>query len=92
MLRDEQCKKVCRILDDALANRPTERDTLIVAVRTAFDGLKERKKGRWIYRKPLDVFECSVCGSQMVRNIFNYCPWCGAKMMRMKEEGKKNDL
>ena len=35
-LRKEQCKKVCRILDDVLANRPTERDSLIVAVRKAF--------------------------------------------------------
>ena len=35
-LREEQCNKVCRILDDVLANRPTERDSLIVAVRKAF--------------------------------------------------------
>lgn len=40
----------------------------------------EPKKGKWIYHEPLDVFECSVCGRQMVRNIFNYCPWCGARM------------
>ena len=43
------------------------------------------KKGKWIYHEPLDVFECSVCGRQMVRNIFNYCPWCGAKMERSEE-------
>ena len=36
-LREEQCNKVCRILDDVLANRPTERDPLIVAVRKAFE-------------------------------------------------------
>lgn len=47
-MRNEQCRKVCRILDDVLANRPTERDALIVAVKTAFDELKERKTGRWI--------------------------------------------
>ena len=46
-LRNEQCNKVCRILDDVLANRPTERDALIVAVTTAFDELKERKTGEW---------------------------------------------
>lgn len=40
-LREEQCKKVCRILDDVLANRPTERDSLIVAVRKAFKALSE---------------------------------------------------
>lgn len=36
-LRKEQCNKVCKILDDVLANRQTERDTLITAVRTAFE-------------------------------------------------------
>ena len=36
-LREDQCKKVCRILDDVLANRPTQRDSLIVAVRKAFE-------------------------------------------------------
>ena len=36
-LREEQCRNVCRILDDVLANRPTERDSLIVAVRKAFE-------------------------------------------------------
>ena len=40
-LREEQCKKVCRILDNVLANRPTERDSLIVAVRDAFKALAE---------------------------------------------------
>ena len=40
-LREEQCQKVCRILDDVLANRPTERDSLIVAVQTAFDALEQ---------------------------------------------------
>jgi hypothetical protein len=40
-LREEQCKKVCRILDDVLANRPTERDSLIVAVQLAFEALSD---------------------------------------------------
>ena len=40
-LREEQCKKVCRILDNVLANRPTERDSLIVAVRKAFESLEQ---------------------------------------------------
>ena len=40
-LREEQCKKVCRILDNVLANRPTERDSLIVATREAFKALAE---------------------------------------------------
>ena len=44
-LREEQCKKICRILDDVLANRPTERDSLIVAVQLAFESLS---KPHWI--------------------------------------------
>jgi len=44
MIRQEQCNKVCRILDDVLANRPTERDSLIVAVQKAFDALE---KSEW---------------------------------------------
>lgn len=40
-LREEQCKKVCRILDNVLANRPAERDSLIVATRKAFKALAE---------------------------------------------------
>ena len=45
MIRQEQCDKVRRILDNVLANRPTERDSLIVAVQKAFDALE---KQRWI--------------------------------------------
>lgn len=45
MIRQEQCDKVCRILDDVLANRPTKRDSLIVAVQKAFEALE---KQRWI--------------------------------------------
>lgn len=40
-VRNDQCKKVCKILDDALANRPSERDTLIVAVQKAFKALTD---------------------------------------------------
>lgn len=39
-LRNEQCRKVCRIIDDALANRPAERDSLIIAVQIAFETLE----------------------------------------------------
>ena len=40
-IREEQCNKVCRILDDVLANRTTERDSLIIAVRKAFESLEQ---------------------------------------------------
>ena len=39
--RNEQCRKVCRIIDNFLANRPTERDSLIVAVQKAFNALEQ---------------------------------------------------
>lgn len=45
----------------------------------------EVRHGRWIYLGGLDAFECSVCGRQMVRNIFDYCPWCGALMDEVEE-------
>ena len=50
-LMNEQCNKVCRILDDVLANRPTERDSLIVAVRKAFEALEgnsSESQNSWI--------------------------------------------
>jgi hypothetical protein len=39
--RNDQCRKVCRIIDNFLANRPTERDSLIVAVQKAFEALEQ---------------------------------------------------
>ena len=90
-LRDEQCKKVCRILDDVLANRPTERDSLIVATRNAFKALAEPKRGRWKMGMDERFVECSECGLMTTRNelrgiaVFgknepNFCPNCGADM------------
>ena len=90
-LREEQCKKVCRILDNVLANRPTERDSLIVATRKAFKALAEPKRGRWEMGKDERFVECSECGLMTTRNelrglaVFgknepNFCPNCGAEM------------
>lgn len=97
MIRQEQCNKVCRILDDVLANRPTERDSLIVAVRKAFDALEKQNTGRWIPDNTdyyHTKFICSACGeSEEVPTtgfgygpMWNYCPMCGAKMERGEQE------
>lgn len=72
-LRKEQCNKVCHILDDVLANRPTERNSLIVTVRKAFEALKvfgnseqlpsTQPEQRWIpcsRRLPDDLAEVNV--------------------------------
>ena len=87
-LREEQCKKVCRILDDVLANRPTERDSLIVAVRKAF---AEPKRGKWIDTGSNEEwyareYRCSECGDTMLGEA-NFCPNCGADM----REGGENE-
>ena len=84
-LREEQCQKVCRILDNVLANRPTERDSLIVATRKAFKTLAEPKRGKWI--RDGHHIRCDQCGMYMCdtdregdRIPTEFCPNCGAKM------------
>lgn len=100
-IREEQCNKVCRILDDVLANRKTERDSLIVAVRKAFEALEqsEQKKGEWIdggwcgdWAWETDgrgccwhQWICSECGDYSRRRT-KFCPNCGADM-----RGNMND-
>ena len=80
-LREEQCNKVCRILDDVLANRPTERDSLILAVRKAF---AEPMVGKW--KNIVEGIEytwgtCDSCGARipMAYKYYEYCPHCGMK-------------
>ena len=82
-LRKEQCNKVCRILDDVLANRPTERDSLIVAVRKAFDAMQtaEPKRGKWVDDSDPLMFTCGNCGYAVMRyNNTPFCPNCGCRM------------
>ena len=59
---------------------PAPRWNDAVQIAEQLPSAQPKRKGRWIYHESLDVFECSVCGRQMVRNIFDYCPRCGAKM------------
>lgn len=90
-LREEQCNKVCRILDDVLANRPTERDSLIVAVRKAF---AEPKRGKWIkYGRGGRIYKCNKCGNYLDLDGVNagrgstyFCPNCGAEMEDIEDE------
>lgn len=86
-LRKEQCKKVCRILDDVLANRPTERDSLIVAVQLAFESLREP---HWIpvTERPKERMICYVTlkdtndenRQNWVAEMI-YTPWDGFDLM-----------
>ena len=37
-----------------------------------------QKRGKWIFDE--GEFVCSECDGIMVRNVYNFCPWCGADM------------
>lgn len=72
---------------EELTNRYFVRKAVLVMAQDAINNLPTAERaGKWIYLESIDAFECSVCGEQMVRNIFAYCPWCGARM-----EGKEDD-
>lgn len=74
---------------DATWFEPSYTDPLnvLTEVRDRIEALPSaQRKGKWIYLNGLDAFECSVCGRQMVRNIFDYCPWCGAEMTKGEED------
>ena len=50
------------------------------SLKTLPSAQTERKKGKWVYLDRWGIFGCSVCGGQMMRNVFKYCPWCGVEM------------
>lgn len=60
-IRKEQCNKVCRILDDVLANRPTERDSLIIAVRKAFESLELFGNSEQLPAAQPEIIRCAEC-------------------------------
>ena len=72
-LKEEQCNKVCRILDDVLANRPT---------------FAEPKRGKWIHHPEIgwgETWLCDQCGEKTTSTVMgkpraNFCPNCGADM------------
>ena len=64
-IREEQCNKVCRILDDVLANRTTERDSLIVAVRKAFESLEQFGNSEQLPSAQPEIIYCGECKHMM---------------------------
>ena len=42
--------------------------------------VRENTHGEWEYISFTGLFKCSHCGEDMVRNVYPYCPWCGADM------------
>lgn len=82
-LRKEQCDKVCRILDDVLANRPTERDSLIVAVRKAFAEPKRETATVSVGMSKGGVtmwYECEACGEPVDQGD-TFCSGCGRRLI-----------
>ena len=46
-----------------------------------------KKKAYWEYDEDDDdMFICSHCGGKIVRNIYPFCPWCGAYMTEEYED------
>ena len=58
--------------------------------KTILELLKEQQKtGHWEWKK-FDYYRCSECGHEtnvdecMEKPIYNYCPYCGTKMLYRK--------
>ena len=62
-IRQDQCNKVCRIIDDYLANRPRERDELIIAVRTVFKEADRKTEPQTDYKMPYE--DCEDCETHL---------------------------
>ena len=45
----------------------------------------QRKKGRW-KGKGLGDYRCSLCGEVTRHTRTNFCPWCGAEMVKGAED------
>ena len=89
-IREEQCNKVCRILDDVLANRTTERDSLIVAVRKAFESLEQFGNSEPLPSAQPEIIRCKDCRNNHWCNIQEAAMagdnfFCGAAERRIDE-------
>ena len=51
----------------------------------------ERKKGKWIKISPAGIYECSVCGQNVMTNdiaAYKWCHGCGADMRGGEQNGQ----
>ena len=73
-----------KLIDEIIFN---EEDVGIIASKEVIDiiqnmpsaDVRENKHGEWVYQSDT-LFACTNCGEKMVRNVFPFCPWCGADM------------
>lgn len=66
-------------------NYPGEKD-----VRKVLEALPpaQPRKGKWIKIYPANIYECSVCGQNVMTNdieAYKFCHGCGAEMKRRQE-------
>ena len=91
MIRQEQCNKVCRILDDVLANRPTERDSLIVAVQKAFNALEQPETNCSEFPNNSDTISRQAA-LEAIRTLQTYKLFAGDDMLLIDQAGAQTEL
>ena len=72
----------------ALINRFTHEKLLRILADAPIEDVAPVAHGKWIYdteRTAADgwthkQYHCVICGGQMLGGLFNFCPYCGAKM------------
>lgn len=78
---DRDCANCELVQDDQELD---EMYTVVITLLKEQEAVKQ-KTGYWIYKKYDDMFMCSSCEKNSIRNDYPYCHWCGAKM---KQEGR----
>jgi hypothetical protein len=51
--------------------------------RVIRDAMKMRKRGKWVQISPAGIYECSVCGQNVMTGdieVYSFCHGCGADM------------
>ena len=82
------------ISKDQLTTILNDTDGSVLSLLTAVKKIQELpsadvvevKHGEWQYDCACDLFNCSQCGDYMARNVYPYCPWCGADMRERKDK------
>lgn len=77
-------------LDKRFDDVPMELTMEILQLRRDLRELPSaQRKGKWMGM----LFVCSVCGNGvrlMGKPVFEYCPWCGARTEKGKNDGRSD--
>ena len=93
MIIETEGMDMTRLIDaDALlkaveeSNYFDDRDSNLTAAFIKSAPTVERQKGWWIEHSRTTSITCSVCGfNTKFKNVFKYCPECGAKMEKKSD-------